>query len=406
VRFVVAQNGARRGYAVPALLARAGMLERLYTDAAGNVGWGRWIAAAAVLPGVSGGISRLAGRRVPPEVRPFSYTFLSPHLAAIGSRLRLHRDQTNEVRSQVELSIRLSRKAMACGFGNATHLYTMLTEFPELMFAARDRGLTVISEVYILISTERKLDAERRRFPGWEPETVCVASIRRDLFTRDPLFGAVDIYLCPSEPVVEDLVKTWGIKREQTLLVPYGVDPKWLEIVNQPVPGRILFAGTAGLRKGIHYLAMAAEKLHNKGLAYEFRVAGEVTQSVARQPVCRHLEFLGRLSKHQMHDEFRQADVFVLPSLAEGSAEVTYEALAAGLPVITTPAAGSVVRDRIDGQIIPDRDPEALAAAIEETVEDRDQRDRLASSARARAYEYTWDRYGERLLFALTKLRK
>jgi glycosyltransferase involved in cell wall biosynthesis len=282
----------------------------------------------------------------------------------------------------------------------------MLTEFPELMFAARDRGLTVISEVYILISTERKLIAERCSFPDWEPEAEDLARIRRDLFPRDPLFGAVDFYLCPSEPVVQDLVKTWGIKREQTVLVPYGVDPKWLEIVNRPVPGRILFAGTAGLRKGIHYLAMAAEKLHIKGRRYEFRVAGDVTQRVAKQPVCQHLEFLGRLPRNQMHREFRQADIFVLPSLAEGSAEATYEALAAGLPVITTPATGSVVRDRIDGRIIPESDPETLAAAIEETVEDRDLRARLAASARYRAFEYTWDLYGERLLFALTNLRK
>ena len=47
------------------------------------------------------------------------------------------------------------------------------------------------------------------------------------------------------------------------------------------------------------------------------------------------------------------ADVFVFPSLFEGSAVVTYEALAAGLPSVVTPSAGSVVRDGVEGFIVP-----------------------------------------------------
>lgn len=105
-----------------------------------------------------------------------------------------------------------------------------------------------------------------------------------------------------------------------------------------------------------------------------------------------------------MRREFAGADVFVLPSLAEGSAEVTYEALACGVPVITTKAAGSVVRDGIEGRIVPERDPDAVAAAILEIVEDREKRNRMAFAARERARHYTWDRYGERLVTALRGL--
>ena len=96
--------------------------------------------------------------------------------------------------------------------------------------------------------------------------------------------------------------------------------------------------------------------------------------------------------------------MFVLPSLAEGSAEATYEALAAGVPVVTTRAAGSVVRDGIDGRIVPERDPVALADAIAEIVEDRDKRARMSEAARERARDYTWERYGERLVGALQTL--
>jgi glycosyltransferase involved in cell wall biosynthesis len=133
-------------------------------------------------------------------------------------------------------------------------------------------------------------------------------------------------------------------------------------------------------------------------------VAGNVSASIARRTECRHLNFLGRVPRERIAEEYRQADVFVLPSLAEGSAEVTYEALAAGVPVITTRAAGSVVRDGIEGRIVPERDADALADAIEELVENRALRDRMAVSARERARNYTWERYGERLVTALNEL--
>jgi glycosyltransferase involved in cell wall biosynthesis len=92
--------------------------------------------------------------------------------------------------------------------------------------------------------------------------------------------------------------------------------------------------------------------------------------------------------------------------LAEGSAEVTYEALAAGLPVITTRSAGSVVRDGIEGFIIPERDPEKLTVAIRQIVEDRSLRDRMSVAARTRARDYTWQRYAGRLLAVLCSLTR
>jgi glycosyltransferase involved in cell wall biosynthesis len=68
---------------------------------------------------------------------------------------------------------------------------------------------------------------------------------------------------------------------------------------------------------------------------------------------------------------------------------------------VTTLEAGSVVRDGSDGRIVPSRDPEALANAIAEIVEDRQKRERISRAAREQARCYTWARYGERLVEAL-----
>jgi len=94
---------------------------------------------------------------------------------------------------------------------------------------------------------------------------------------------------------------------------------------------------------------------------------------------------------------YQQADVFAFPTIEEGSALVTYEALACGLPVITTPNAGSVVRDRVEGSIVPIRDVDVLAAALERLRTDEQLRQEMGQAARKRAKEFTWQGYGDTL---------
>jgi glycosyltransferase involved in cell wall biosynthesis len=102
-----------------------------------------------------------------------------------------------------------------------------------------------------------------------------------------------------------------------------------------------------------------------------------------------------------MAEHYAWADLFLLPSICEGSATVCYEALAAGLPVITTENAGSVVRDGIDGFIVPIRDPGAIAERLENLHRDRALLESMSRAALERAREFTVEKYAERLLSAL-----
>ncbi|MBE2286882.1 MAG: glycosyltransferase family 4 protein [Prosthecobacter sp.] len=405
-RFVVAQTGARRSYAVPLILEQAGMLERFYTDVCGNVGWGKWLVRLARFAGGMGGKLRgLANRRVPAALVEHTVTFAWPNIDWAIRSLGALRDPTQRFRLKLRLFTELSKAAAGRGFGRATHLYGMLGEFTPLMRAARARGIKVVSEIYILMSSQRLQEEERQRFPEWERVAPDWDGVTRAAGWEGAPVGDCDYYLCPSEAVAADLVERWGVAASATVVVPYGMNASWLELEPRPCPGRILFVGTADLRKGIHYLAMAAEELAKRGRRYEFRVAGNVSTEVLRQPACAHLSFLGRVPRDRIRDEFQMADVFVLPSLAEGSAEVTYEALASGVPLVVTKAAGSVARDGVEGRIIPERDPVALADAIEQLVEDRTLRDQLGQAARRRAREFTWEQYGTRLVAALQNMR-
>jgi starch synthase len=87
----------------------------------------------------------------------------------------------------------------------------------------------------------------------------------------------------------------------------------------------------------------------------------------------------------------------VLPSLHEGSALVTYEALASGLPVIATPQTGSVVRDGVEGFLVPAGQIEPLAERLLQLFRDSGLRLEMGARARRRAEEFSWAVYGERL---------
>jgi glycosyltransferase involved in cell wall biosynthesis len=399
MQFLAAQIGARRNYAVPLLLEKAGLLERFYTDVCADAGLGAGLVKAGQLLGLSGKLRGLSSRKLPAEIRAKTFTFGSPTLRHHWRLAMDAREPRGCFCSHVQRDRELGKAMAKAGFGNATHLYSMLGECAPLVEAATDRGVKVISEIYTLMGLERILEEERKLFPDWEPARPNYEKLLKEFGAAEVLFTCTNHFICPSEGVRDDLVANWAVASESISVVPYGVDARFFAVENRPVRGRVLFVGAANLNKGFHYYAIATARLSQKG--YDFRVAGSVRPEVARRSECRHVNFIGRVPRSEMTSEYGSAQVFVLPSLAEGSSEATYEALACGLPVITTKASGSVVRHGIEGLVVPERDPVALAEAIERIVSDRGLRDQMAANARVRARDYTWDRYGERLLSAL-----
>ena len=109
-------------------------------------------------------------------------------------------------------------------------------------------------------------------------------------------------------------------------------------------------------------------------------------------------DLIGPVPRSEVKRHYEWADVFVFPAVCEGSATVTYEALAAGLPVITTPNAGSVVRDGIDGFIVPIRSPEAIAERIDLLAQKPDLLAWMSQNASNHAQNFSLGKYAERLL--------
>ena len=239
-----------------------------------------------------------------------------------------------------------------------------------------------------------KEEFERWGYRGHEP--VRPWGMRRGLAE----FVLADFITVPSPFAYESMIAA-GIPEERLFLVPYGVDVQRFTPGTSPADVfRLLFVGQVSLRKGVPYLLQAWDRL--RLTRAELWLAGRITPD-ARHVVAPYLDrpdirFLGHVPDPA--PLYRQASAFVLPSIEEGSALVTYEAMASGLPIIFTYNTGAVARDGVEGIEVPIRDVDALAAAIERLYRDEDARRAMGRAARRRAEAYTWEAAGERLLAA------
>lgn len=110
MRFIVAHTGARRGYAVPVILQRAGLLERFYTDVCANVGLGKLVCATGRLIGNPQAIQRLRSRRLPPELVSKTRTFWQPNISYFLRTLTAGANAAQLYRANLQWQCRLGEK--------------------------------------------------------------------------------------------------------------------------------------------------------------------------------------------------------------------------------------------------------------------------------------------------------
>ncbi len=350
------------------------------------------------------GLERLLGRRdeglAPDKVTAFNLFGAAYWLAQrrAGNRESLERVYLDYGRRFAEMVRQHPR-------GAGQGLYTFPTTAGPLFQEASRQGMKCILDQFIapLKIMAPILQEEHDRWPGWERPSFWAAPSRDSLETEEQECRLADAVLCPSEFVAQG-VRSLNLPAQKIFQAPYGVEVDRFACDRRPWRGerplRLLFVGEVNLRKGVPYLYQALKRLNTS--RFITRLVGPVAvQEPYRGRLSRQCDLTGPAPRTGVRRHYAWADLFVFPSLCEGSATVTYEALAAGLPVITTPHAGSVVRDGREGFVVPVRDPEALAARIDLLAADPELLAHMSRAARQRGREFSWPRYGERLVSIL-----
>ena len=400
---VVSQLGARMHYAVPRIFASQGRLAHFYTDICATEGWPRLVNGLPrrLLPA---SLKRLTGR-VPKGV-PAELTSTFPSFGAQSAIRRLReKNIIDHMSHTVWAGSTFSRLVASRGFYGADGLYAFAGDALEQMQAAKQLGMWTAVEQMIAPRdvVEDLVKGEHLAYPDWAGPYIENPYARIFAEREMAEWELANVIICPSEFVRRNVIERGG-SAEKCVVVPYGIDPQFpaQDIIRIGGPLRVLTVGEVGLRKGSPYVAEAARIL---GKSATFRMAGPTRLSAeVKASLAQSVELRGIVPRTEMAKEYAWADIFLLPSICEGSATAIYEALAAGLPVICTENAGSVVRDGVEGCIVPIRDGEAIARAITDLNDHPGTRAAMSESAVARAAEFTVKRYGERLLDALSML--
>ena len=188
-------------------------------------------------------------------------------------------------------------------------------------------------------------------------------------------------------------------------VIPNGVDAGFFQppVSAQPPPGpenpaRLLFVGRLVRQKGLDLLFKALAGLRQPfhlRLVGDGGQRGELEREAMHFPASCRVEFLGWQDRNTIAALYREAHLFVFPSRDEGMPNVVLEAMASGLPVLATAIPGStdLVRDGLNGRIVPPEDPEALADALKDLLATPGRLATMGGASRSIVeHEYTWHR--------------
>jgi len=186
------------------------------------------------------------------------------------------------------------------------------------------------------------------------------------------MMADVDFVLSPSSFVTKSFLAR-GFKPTQILRNVYPVNLSCFAPAREPRPVArpltLVCTGSLSLRKGTPYLLEAFRLVRKKNLDARLLLTDAVQDNV--KPVLAQyrdlpIEWSPPLPHAQLAERLREADIFLLPSLEDGFAQTVTEALACGLPAITTANTGAsdLIRSGVNGEVVPIRDPQALADAV------------------------------------------
>lgn len=299
---------------------------------------------------------------------------------------------------------KFSRKILGKGFGGARAVYAFKNAALDLMQAARGEGLYTFFEQISLPAVVQKeiLDEECDRFPEWNSQ--------RSEYNFYPIadrrekaeWECADVILCASEFTKKSVIRAGG-PSVRCFVVPYGVDGRFQVPPRKPHSGpmRVLTVGSASLIKGAPYILAAAKALQGKA---QFRIVGSINVSAkARARLEQLVELTGLVPRSEIMRHYAWADIFLFPSICDGFGMVLIEALSAGLPIITTPNTGVVIRDGIEGFIVPIRRVEPIVDSITKLKENQLLWQEMSQAALFRAIEFTLEAYKNRLLDLLSQ---
>ena len=232
-------------------------------------------------------------------------------------------------------------------------------------------ALSRATGIPFVLTEHRPSSIGRTRVKGWRGPAMRAATEARAL-------------IAVAKGFVPELNAAYGdaaSKRWQ--YVPGLLSPQFEDIeIRREGNERFVFGHVSHLAPGkrVDLLLRSFARMVREGLSADLRVVGgseslpDLRRLAAQLGIDQHVTFTGPVARERIVDEFQKMDAFVLPSVAEAFGTVLWEAMACGLPVVSTRtwAGANAVQEGITGVTVPIDDEAALAEAMESMISSRD----------------------------------
>jgi len=405
-KVVVVHGGARDAYQVALALSDAGMLEMLVTDLfwPADKDWIRW--TSKYVPGIF--LSLLHQRSEPrlPSSRVLNCIMAGAKTLLLDRAPQLSFDlRRRAIRSaDSTLGRTAGRIATQSNSGLLSYSYFAYDAFRNFNRAG------ILFQVHPHPATTRRLLSEEL---AAHPE--CADSLRQEWelslpeedfqhLVDEPALAAR--FLCASSFTRRSLVEN-GVSNSSIRVVPYGVDLEEFQPDLDRRPSKqdklhLLFVGRINQRKGLKYLLDALRLLRTDQI--ELTICGRVVDNLDLfRPFADRIRIRSFVTSSELKAAYQSADLFVLPSVVEGFGQVLLEALASGLPILSTThtAAPDLIDDGVEGFIVEPRKPDLLAEHIEWALAHRTELEAMRHRARIRATQFTWEKFRKGIVSAV-----
>jgi alpha-maltose-1-phosphate synthase len=280
----------------------------------------------------------------------------------------------------------------------------------SLISAKNKKGLAICELATAHVTYAKKILTEEQKLnPNWADSisNVIFPKEYEKRLEEEPI--EADIVIAASSFTKQSLTES-GIDKNKIRILPLGASVEHINYIpgksKTDRPLKLLYAGTVTQRKGIYYLLEAMKTFSKKDV--ELHIIGNVFGSGNEfAKYTDHYNYHGAVSQQNLFQQYAEYDALVLPTIFEGFALVIVEAMAAGLPVITT--AHSIGPDLIindkNGYIVPIRDIGSIKKAINSFLNKSEPEWlEMQFNARASALNYSWKNYTIRLNDLLTSL--